>query len=167
MGDFNIHYKGWLTYSDGTDRPGELGYNITISNALTQIVNSPTGLSDCDSHSPALFNLFISSDASIYSTVAFPPLGNSDHVVVSVFIEFPSYSKGDSPFHHTAYDYSQADWDGLFDHLGDVPWEDIFNFCASTAATEFCEWAQVEVDVYIPRCKYQFKPHSPPWFLAA
>ena len=24
FGDFNIHHKDWLTYSDGTDRPGEL-----------------------------------------------------------------------------------------------------------------------------------------------
>ena len=48
--------------------------------------------SDCDSHSPALLDLFISSDASICSAMAFPPLGNSDHVVVSVSIDFPSYS---------------------------------------------------------------------------
>ena len=55
--------------------------------------------------------------------MAFPPLGNSDHVVVSVSIEFPSYSQRDVPFHHIAYDYSCADWDGLHDHLRDVPWE--------------------------------------------
>ena len=24
FGDFNVHYKSWLTYSGGTDRPGEL-----------------------------------------------------------------------------------------------------------------------------------------------
>ena len=62
-----------------------------------------------DSHSPALLDLFISSAASICSTTAFPPLGNSDHVVVSVSIDFPSYSQWDAPFHHIAYDYSCAD----------------------------------------------------------
>ena len=30
-----------------------------------------------------------------------------------------------------------------------------------------CEWAQVGIDVYIPHCKYQVKPHSSPWFSAA
>ena len=35
FGDFNIHYKNWLTYSGGTDRPGELCYNFCISNDLT------------------------------------------------------------------------------------------------------------------------------------
>ena len=24
FGDFNVHHKGWLTYSGGTDRPAEL-----------------------------------------------------------------------------------------------------------------------------------------------
>ena len=40
-----------------------------------------------------LLDLFISSDASISSTMAFPPLGNSDHVVVTVSIDFPSNSQ--------------------------------------------------------------------------
>ena len=46
--------------------------------------------SDCDSHSPAFVDLFISFDASIYSTMAFSPLGNSDHLV-SVSIDFPIF----------------------------------------------------------------------------
>ena len=166
FGDFNVHHKDWLTYSGGTDRPGELCYNFSISNDLTQIVNFPTRIPDFDSHSPALLNLFISSDASICSTMAFPQLGNSDHVVVSVSIDFPINSKQDTPFHQVAYDYSHADWDGLHDHLKDVPWEDIFKLIAS-AASEFCEWVQVGIDVYIPHRKYQVKPHSSPWFSAA
>ena len=38
-----------------------------------------------------------------------------------------------------AYDYIRSDWDGLWDHLRDVPREDIFKFSVSTAASEFCE----------------------------
>ena len=66
-----------------------------------------------------------------------------------------------------AYDYSRADWDGLGDHLRDVPWEDIFKLSASAAASEFFEWVQVGIDVYIPHRKYQVEPHSSPWFSAA
>ena len=167
LGDFNIHHRDCLTYSGGTDRPGELCYNFSISNNLTQIVNFPTRIPDYDSHSPALLDLFISSDASICSTKPFPPLGNSDHVAVSVSIDFPINSKQDIPFHCVAYDYFHADWDGLHDHLRGVPWEDIFKLSASAAASEFCEWVQVGVDVYIPHRKYQVKPHSSPWFSAA
>ena len=71
FGDFNVHHKDWLTYSGGTDRPGKLCYNFSISN----------------------------------------------------------------------------DWDGLRDHLRDVPWEDIFILSASAAASEFFEWVQVGIDV--------------------
>ena len=98
FGDFNVHHKDWLTYSGETDRPVELCYNFSISSDLTQIVKVPTRISDCDSHSPALLDLFLSSDASICSTMAFPPLGNSDHVVVSVSVDFPINSKQDTPF---------------------------------------------------------------------
>ena len=167
FGDFNIHHKGWLTYSGGTDRPGELCYNFSISNDLTQIVNFPTRIPDCDSHSPALLDLFLSSDASICSTMAFPPLGNSDHVAVSVSIDFPINSKQDTPFHRLDYDYSRADWDGLRDHLRDVPLEDIFKLSVSAADSGFSEWVQVGIDVYIPHRKYLVKPHSSPWLSAA
>ena len=131
------------------------------------MVNFPTWIPNCDSHSPALLDLFLSSDASICSTMAFPPLGNSDHIVVSVSTDFPSNSQRNTPFHRIAYDYSRADWDGLRDHLRDVPWDDIFKLSASTAASEFCEWVQVGMNVYIPHRKYQVKPHSSPWFSAA
>ena len=62
-------------------------------NDLAQMVNFPTLVLDGDSHSPALLDLFISSDTSICSTVAFPPLGNSDYVVVSVSTDFSSNSQ--------------------------------------------------------------------------
>ena len=74
-GDFNVHHKDWLTYSG------------VISNDLTQVVNFPTQIPDCDSNSPVVLDIFLSSDASICSTMAFPPLENSDHVSVS--IDFP------------------------------------------------------------------------------
>ena len=91
----------------------------------------------------------------------------SDDVVVSVSIDFPSNSQRDAPFHCIAHDYSRADWDGLRDHLRDVPREYIFKLSASAAASEFCEWDQVGIDLYVPHRKYQVKPHSSPWFSAA
>ena len=45
--------------------------------------------------------------------------------------------------------------------------EDIFKLGASAAASEFCDWVQVGIDVYKPHRKYQVKPHSSPWFSAA
>ena len=64
-----------------------------------------------------IYFLFLSTDASICSTMAFLPLGNSGHVIVSVSIDFLSNSKQDSPLHPIACDYSRADWDSFCNHL--------------------------------------------------
>ena len=45
--------------------------------------------------------------------------------------------------------------------------KNIFKLRASAAASEFCEWVQVGIDLYISHCKYQVNPHSFPWFSAA
>ena len=88
FGDFNVHHKDWLTYYGGADRSGELCDNFSMSNKLTQMVNFATHAPDCGSHSPALLDSFLSFNASICSTMAFPPLGNSDHVVFQFPLTF-------------------------------------------------------------------------------
>ena len=109
------------------------------------MVDFPTRIPDCDSHSPALFYLFLSSDASICSTMVFPPLENSDHVVLSVSIDFPTNSQQDAPFHCIAYNYSRADWDGLCDYLKDVLWKDIFKLGTSAALVNFLSGFRLEL----------------------
>ena len=42
FGDFNIHHKDWLTYSGGTDRPGELCYKLTLLRWLTFLLGFQT-----------------------------------------------------------------------------------------------------------------------------
>ena len=76
-----------------------------------------------------------------------------------VSTDFPTNSQQDVPFHRIACNYSCTEWDGLRDHLRDVSWEDIFKLSASAAASEFYQWVEVGIDVYIPHRKYQVKPH--------
>ena len=71
------------------------------------------------------------------------------------------------PFHCMSYDYFCADWDGLCNNLRDIPQEDVFKLSFSAAASEFHEWIQVGVYVYIPHSKYQVKLHSSSWFSVA
>ena len=77
--DFNIHHKDGLTYSGGTDRPGELCY-FSISNNVTWMANFPTQVPDCS------------------TMAAFPPLGNSHYIVILVTIDFPLNHNGMPPF---------------------------------------------------------------------
>ena len=95
FGEFNVYCKNWLTYPDG----------------LIGLVNFPTPIPNCVSQRPALLDFFLSSGTSIYSTMVFPPLGNSNHVVVLVCIDFPSNSQRNVSFQRISYDCSHADWD--------------------------------------------------------
>ena len=67
--------------------------------------------------------------------MAFPPLGNSDHVILVSF-DFLSNSKH-TLFHHIAYEHLLGDLEGLCDHLRDVPQENIFKISGSAAASGF------------------------------
>ena len=145
---FNAYHKDKLNYSGRTKRPGELFCNF--SNDVTQMVNFSSWISDCESLSNGLLDLFLCSDVGICSIMAFCPLENSDQVVLSVSTDFPSISRLGVPLLCIAYDHYCADWGVLHDHLRDVPWKDIFKLSASAAATDFRERFQVGIDVYIP-----------------
>ena len=82
------------------------------------MVNFPTRIPDCNSHSPAFLDLFLSSDVSICSTMAFV-LQYWEILIMlsSVSIDFPSNSQWDALFHCIAYGYSPAGWDGFCDYL--------------------------------------------------
>ena len=57
------------------------------------MVNFPIRIPDCNSHNPVLLDIFLSSNTSICSAMAFPfPMGNS-YVIVTVSIHFPINSK--------------------------------------------------------------------------
>ena len=59
-------------------------------------------------------------------------------ILIMLLSQFPLtfHQIHNAPFHCIAYNYSCADWDGLHNHLRDVPWENIFKLSASAAACE-------------------------------
>ena len=153
FGDFSIYLKDWLTYSVGNNRPSELCYKFGISNDLTQMVYFPTWLIDV-TVTGLLFWIYLFSMTLVFYNV-FPSNGKFWSCCCLSFHNFPINSKQDALLHCIAYDYSYADWNGLRDHLRDVTREDIFKLSASAEASEFCEWVQVRIDVYIPHQMYQ------------
>ena len=60
-------------------------------------------------------------------------------ILIMLLSQFPLtfHSQQDAPFYRIAYDYFRVDWDGLCDHLRDVPWQNTFKLGASAAAREF------------------------------
>ena len=137
FGDFNIYHKDWLTYSGVADRPGEVCYNFSFSDDLTEMVNFPTWIPNCDSHSPALLDFFL-----LMLVFVLQWLSLFWEILVMLLSQFPLN------FHHVhngipvfmALPMTILVLIGtLLDHLRDAPWKDIFKLSASSAASEFYE----------------------------
>ena len=124
---------------------------MTILRWFTFLLRSQT-------HSPALLDLFISSDASICSTVQCCCLGFR-------WLSM-KFTTGCPVSSHSLWLFSGwlgwSSWSFERCSLGDV-----FKVGASASTCEFCEWVQVGIDLHIPHRKYQLRPHSSPWFSAA
>ena len=75
FGEFNVHHKDWLTYSGGTDRPGQLCYNFsqtTLLKWLTFLLGSQTVILIVQLFWIYLFLLTL----VFYNAMALPPLWN-------------------------------------------------------------------------------------------
>ena len=114
FGSFNVHRN-------------DLVKSVITSKDLTQIAYFQAKIPDCDSHSTAYLDLFISSNPTTSSVVASSLLCEILIIIffVSVSIDFPSISKVDASFHLIAFDYSRTHCNVLCDHLRHVLWEDI------------------------------------------
>ena len=119
--DFNAHTE-WLRHSHTTDVAGVFCPEFTMAQDLAQIVDFPIRIPDRDDHQPYLLDLFLCSNPDSCTVASHSPLGKSDHKVVSVDVKFVVKSTNEHPYPGTLYSYSKADWDGLRDHLRDVPW---------------------------------------------
>ena len=92
-----------------------------------------------------------------------PPLGSSDHLVISIDIDFMVRSTNEHPYYCNVYSFNNAGWDGFRDYR-DVPWLDIFGHNVNQAGKKISDWIQIGIDCFIPHRKYQMKPDSLPWF---
>ena len=84
-GHFNIHYKGWLIYSNVINTPGELCCFLSLPlRSLTVILI------------PALLDQFLASENRLFS--------------VPVSVDSSISSKGYAPFHEIVFNYFCTDW---------------------------------------------------------
>ena len=123
--EFKVHHKGWLINFGGTYRPGLLFCQTDSKHDLTQVVNYPTWLPDCNSHSPA-FRIYC---------IFFLTLDGFQWL----FLHRKFWSC--LSFHWL----SVADWDSFCHHWRDVLWEDIFELGASTVGGKFLSEFRLEL----------------------
>ena len=111
------------------------------------MVNFSTQIPDCDSHSSALFNFFLLTQVFVLQWLS---IHWEIHIIFLSQFPLTFHQICIRMSHFIALLLTRADYDSRNDHLKDIPWEDVFRLSASVAASEFCEWVQVGIDVYIP-----------------
>ena len=76
---------------------------------LTQKVSFPMRIPDRTEHDPYLLDLFLCSNPDKCSVSPHPPLGTSDHLVISVHMDFMVKSTNEHPYHHNVCSFNNAD----------------------------------------------------------
>ena len=152
-GDFNAHHIEWLTHSNKTDDAGMGCYEFALLHDLTQLIDYPTRIPDAENHFSSLLDLFLTSCPNeCKPSPPHPPFGTSDHIVLSVTVNFPPKQSTEVPFHRTVYIRSF------------LAVSRYFQLSASEATARISDWITAGIDIFVPHKKYQQKPHSQPWF---
>ena len=118
MGDFNCPLINWSTLSSPNSGFSQSLLHLTIKLSLTQHVSFPTkfrpGLS------PSCLDLIFTNEPSMIDTVrSLPPLGKSDHVVLSWdFVCEWSTSTSSLP----SRNFAKADFNLLRSYLTNFDW---------------------------------------------
>ncbi|KAL7636546.1 UNVERIFIED_CONTAM: hypothetical protein RMT77_013321 [Armadillidium vulgare] len=165
LGDFNVHHRQWLSYSSH-DPAGELAYNFSIQNNLEQLVQLPTRIPDRLGDEPNILDLFLTSYPSPYTVKLFPPLGSSDHLLISVSCPVSSSLPQERPppsARRRLWHFGAANWSDLRLYFSDFPWND---YCFRGGGPSECAERITEVilsgmEAYIPYSFPSTKPNKP------
>ena len=104
---------------------GELAYNFSIQNNLEQLVQLPTRIPDRIDDEPNILDLFLTSYPSPDAVKLFPPLGSSDHLLISVSCSVSSGLPQERPppsARRRLWHFGAANWSDLRLYFSDFPW---------------------------------------------
>ncbi|KAL7632739.1 UNVERIFIED_CONTAM: hypothetical protein RMT77_016940 [Armadillidium vulgare] len=170
LGDFNVHHRQWLS-SSSHDPAGELAFNFSIQNNLEQLVHLPTRIPDSLGDEPNILDLFLTSYPSPHTVKLFPPLGSSDHLLISVSCPVSSSLPQERPSpsaRRRFWHFGATNWSDLRLYFSDFPWND---YCFRGRGPSECAERITEVILsgmvaYIPYSFPSTKPNKP-WFNSA
>ena len=121
-GDLNLPLIDWQTYST-TDPRSKIFLDFCNDHSLIQFVDFPT-------RSTNILDLILSPNNNIFSVKSLPPLGASDHSIVSYCID-ETTNECFEPFY--IYDYHRADYELINAFLLTIDCSKFFNGCSSTS----------------------------------
>ena len=117
--DFNAHHRDWLNSVSPTDCHGVAAFDFATQSGCEQLITEATHRSgNC------LDLLFTDSSGIVAANVG-PPVGSSDHNIVSANIKINQFVPNVS-FSRKIYLKSRADWDSIHSDLLNLDWCSIY-----------------------------------------
>ena len=118
VGDLNAHHQDWLD-SNTTDCHGVAALDFANLTDCTQLIDKPT-------HQRGnRLDLLLTDVPGVVDATVKPPLGSSDHCVISFDLKLRSPIP-DISFSRKVYIKSRTDWSGVLQDLDEVRWSGIY-----------------------------------------
>ena len=159
-GDFNDRCEEWNSSHSESELGTQL-VNLIQSSGLSQLVNTPTRITDT---SRSLLDLFITDCPNIINDITLlPPVSTSDHSVVLCKVKAPILKS--ARYKRVVWDYNHCDFKALNDCLRNAPFDvryDMFNDVEDVV--EY--WIQLyksTLQDYIPYKSVSIKSNDQPW----
>ena len=125
MGDLNLPDFEWELFLHPDNSLYNAAANLVCTHGLTQLVNEPTRADN-------ILDVVLCSDVlSCDNIKCLPPLGTSDHSIVSfnIALSLPVIENVDNT--HFRPNFNSADWCSLSRYLSTVNWTSEFSSCAT------------------------------------
>lgn len=155
-GDFNVHNTDWLG-STRTTPAGETAEDMCYIHGLQQHVTAPTRGNN-------ILDLVMSDLPGGATAMLHPPLGQSDHAVITV--DFQLTPPRDPPTTRTVWRYQHADWPRLRAFLKYADWNSILSSDKDldTSCDLLTETIHEGMTRFIPSKTLKTRPSDPAWW---
>lgn len=123
FGDFNAHNVAWK-HCTRTNSAGRLLEDFLNSNDYEQLVDSPTRITTA---TQSCLDFILTNNPNIIDINGIlPPLGTSDHCMVSASLKH-SMTTTSQPIYHSKLKLNIKNWQGLNDHLLNIDWHTVLD----------------------------------------
>jgi hypothetical protein len=162
VGDFNYPDIDWNCQAGNgfTNRPTDRFLQIVEDNFLTQLVDFPTRFRNLQQ--PSLLDLVLVSESIVVDGLkAGPPLGKSDHAVLTWSVVATALSPEKKESRPQFY---KADFVLLNSIFSSIDWHDEFNFLTCSEAWEILrDFINNSCECFIPQSAPSQPRNSQPW----
>jgi hypothetical protein len=148
LGDLNLPDFDWELFR----HPDSLLYNVAAdlvcNHGLIQLVLEPTRAENI------LDIVLCSDDLSFDNVTCLPPLGSSDHNIISFSFTLSFPLPADNPPVSSCPNFKLADWASFTSYMSDIDWTFEFSCCASAADMwlKLTDVINIGINNYVP-CK--------------